>query len=396
MKAIYIFNRDLRLEDNEAIIEASKASSLCCAIAIKETEAWGIPKKNFYYESINNLAKNLKDLGHDLFVVTKEDIDKLQKFDQVIITKNYNSRELPWLKELSNKITEIDQSTLFKIDELPFTIEKLKKTFTPFRHQMDKVKKMPERIEAPTSLPELFSVGLERYEVLDIDESHSEFLGGEEEALKRLTYYFSKKELALNYFETRNGMVDFDDSTKFSPWLAWGCLSAKRIYFELKNFEEKFGSNKSTYWIFFELLWRDYFKFLSLQKGNSIFDIKGTSGRVLSFHPKQDSLFEQWKKAQTEESFVNANMNELNQTGWMSNRGRQNVASFLAKTYQVNWLWGAEYFEKHLLDADIESNFGNWGYLAGVGVDPRDRKFNIQRQQEMYDPDLEYTNKFTA
>lgn len=190
-------------------------------------------------------------------------------------------------------------------------------------------------------------------------------------------------------------MLDFDDSTKFSPWLAWGCISANMIYYRLKKFETEYGANKSSYWIFFELLWRDYFKFLSLQKGDLIFDLKGTARREFELNPNQDHLFKKWKEAKTEEDFVNANMNELNQTGWMSNRGRQNVASFLAKTYQVNWLWGAKYFENHLVDADLESNQGNWAYLGGVGVDPRDRKFNIERQQNIYDPEGEYIKKYS-
>ena len=260
---------------------------------------------------------------------------------------------------------------------------------------MDKVKKIPEQPFTVESLPPDFEVPLEKYSPRNFKGDDSRFSGGEKTGEKRLDYYFSKPELVLNYFETRNGLLAFDDSTKFSPWLAWGCLSANRIYYELKKFEAKHGDNKSSYWIFFELLWRDYFKFLSLQKGDKIFDVKGTSSRKLSFSSNQEELFEKWTKAKTEEDFVNANMNELNLYGWMSNRGRQNVASFLAKTYEVNWLWGANYFENHLIDADIESNQGNWGYLAGVGVDPRDRKFNIPKQQSMYDPENEYTKKYS-
>ena len=88
---------------------------------------------------------------------------------------------------------------------------------------------------------------------------------------------------------------------------------------------------------------------------------------------------------------IDANMRELNATGYMSNRGRQNVASFLVKDLKINWQLGAEYFESQLLDYDPCSNYGNWNYVAGVGSDPReDRYFNIASQARRYDPEAKY------
>ena len=83
---------------------------------------------------------------------------------------------------------------------------------------------------------------------------------------------------------------------------------------------------------------------------------------------------------------MNANMIELAQTGWMSNRGRQNVASYFSKDMGLDWRIGAAYFESMLIDYDVHSNYGNWMYVAGVGNDPRDRKFNVALQAERYDP----------
>ena len=85
-------------------------------------------------------------------------------------------------------------------------------------------------------------------------------------------------------------------------------------------------------------------------------------------------------------------MIELKNTGWMSNRGRQNVASFFAKTLKIDWRIGAAYFESMLLDYDVHSNYGNWMYVSGVGNDPRDRTFNLKRQAEMYDGDKLFRN----
>ena len=76
----------------------------------------------------------------------------------------------------------------------------------------------------------------------------------------------------------------------------------------------------------------------------------------------------------------------------MSNRGRQNVASYFAKELQIDWRIGASYFESSLIDYDVHSNYGNWQYVAGVGNDPRDRKFNIKLQSERYDPQQKFQN----
>ena len=87
------------------------------------------------------------------------------------------------------------------------------------------------------------------------------FHGGEQAALKRLHHYLWDTDAAATYFDTRNGMLGPDYSTKLSPWLAHGCISARRVYWELKRYEAERTSNKSTYWIVFEMLWRDFFRY---------------------------------------------------------------------------------------------------------------------------------------
>ena len=102
-------------------------------------------------------------------------------------------------------------------------------------------------------------------------------------------------------------------------------------------------------------------------------------------------MFEKWARGETGVPFVDASMRELLHTGWMSNRSRQNVASFLVKDLHLDWRMGAEWFESLLLDHDVSSNYGNWNYSAGIGTDPRlDRKFNVVKQALDYDPDGEF------
>jgi deoxyribodipyrimidine photo-lyase len=134
-----------------------------------------------------------------------------------------------------------------------------------------------------------------------------------------------------------------------------------------------------------------------LKYGTSLFKLGGIRGKEINrFEPFDASdRFDAWVNGQTGDDFVDANMRELKLTGFMSNRGRQNVASFLVHQLKLDWRKGAAYFEKQLIDYDVFSNWGNWAYLAGVGNDPREnRVFNTKRQAEMYDPGGEYIRKW--
>ena len=130
-----------------------------------------------------------------------------------------------------------------------------------------------------------------------------------------------------------------------------------------------------------------------MKYGNSIFKIGGILEKDYSWN-NDTKLVEMWINGKTNEPFINANMIELFKTGFMSNRGRQNVASFFAKEWNLDWRIGASYFESMLIDYDVHSNYGNWMYLAGVGNDPRDREFNINRQADIYDKDYKFRKKW--
>ena len=217
------------------------------------------------------------------------------------------------------------------------------------------------------------------------------FSGGETEGLQRLNHYFFKTKNLSCYKETRNGLIDKDYSSKFSAWLANGSLSAVSIFHEIKKYEKEFGSNEPTYWLVFELLWRDFFKFTSMQFRDTIFQQNGISEQKYEWKYDQN-LINQWINGETDSDFINANMLEIKNTGWMSNRGRQNAASYFCKILKQDWKMGAAYFEEMLIDYDVHSNYGNWMYLAGVGNDPRSRTFNAEKQAEQYDSDRKFRN----
>ena len=237
--------------------------------------------------------------------------------------------------------------------------------------------------------------------------------GGETSALARLDWYFREGSPppAHHYKETRNGLVGHEYSTKMSPFLCLGMVSAREIIQTLIEHEEKWGQTQSTYWIRFEMLWREYYILLSRKFGTQLFQLEGYEGVT---DPKQaakklepgwwkgynedgsfDSNVLAWFEGKTGVPFIDANQAELRESGFMSNRGRQNVASFLTKDLQVDWRIGAEYFEGHLVDYETAVNWGNWQYVAGCGNDPRaSRQFNPIKQANDYDPFGVYTRQW--
>jgi deoxyribodipyrimidine photo-lyase len=158
------------------------------------------------------------------------------------------------------------------------------------------------------------------------------------------------------------------------------------------------GCGAYTYWVFFELLWRDYFRAVSLKYGTALYTEQG----LLTKRPKRQSPlakelenFKKWREGSTGQTLVDACMNELRRTGFLSNRGRQIAAGFLIHSLHVRWTWGAWHFESMLVDYDPSSNWGNWAYLAGVGNDLRGQRiFNLDKQAHTFDPNGEYQKRW--
>jgi deoxyribodipyrimidine photo-lyase len=192
------------------------------------------------------------------------------------------------------------------------------------------------------------------------------------------------------YKETRDQLAGLDFSTKFSAWLSQGCISPRRIYSEIKRFERDVVTNESTYWVIFELLWRDFFRFSFKKYPNAYFQLHGL-GQQARYTDFDSAKFEAWTQGKTSEALINAGMNELRETGFVSNRMRQILASYWVFGMQQDWRYGASWFESCLVDYDVASNWGNWAYIAGVGNDNRGgREFNVEKQALLYDKDGSY------
>jgi deoxyribodipyrimidine photo-lyase len=290
--------------------------------------------------------------------------------------------------------------------QLPWTLDELPASFTPFRHAVENARlDPPAPVPAPEQLPPLPPLAqlprqltsapsrlFAEYVAVDVRSSfpygQAGFRGGETAGLAHLAQYLARK-LPESYKRTRNGLTGTDYSSKWSPWLATGALSARRILAELRKFESMHGTSEGSYWLWFELLWRDYFRFLHLQHGASLYRARGLGRNPNPPHDAQG--FEHWRHAATGEPLVDAAMRELKATGYLGNRLRQVVASYLVHELGGDWRAGAAWFESQLVDYDVYSNQGNWLYIAGRGTDPRGgRRFSVDKQAAEHDPDGEY------
>jgi deoxyribodipyrimidine photo-lyase len=199
-----------------------------------------------------------------------------------------------------------------------------------------------------------------------------------------------------HYQDTRNGLLQVNQATRLSPWLAWGCLSARQVHRALVEHEERFGATQQTHWIRVELWWRDYFHHRLLIRPKTYFKHMHVSEMPFR-NALQEKRFRGWCMGTEGHDFCRAHQKELLHTGYQTNRGRQNTASFLIHNLQLPAVWGALWFQHRLVDFDVASNYGNWAYLAGSGDDPRpNRQFNLDRQQDLYDPQYTYTNRWIS
>lgn len=409
------FTNNLRSQDNHVLKSALHHGKPVIAVycfdprlyaqteyGFKKTERY---RAKFTIESIIDLKRNLHTLNipllvyHDIPESAILELTRKHYIQNIFVQKEFTSEETTVINALKQNISEAIQvhelfdQFLYDPKEVNHLFKDIPNIFTAFRKQIEKhVSISPSILIRPqhafdfkndTQIPTLEYLGFLNFECHN--NSAFPFQGGESSALQRLNdYVFETKKIGV-YKKTRNGLVGIDYSSKLSAWLANGCISARTIYWAIKDFETQHFKNESTYWLIFELIWRDFFKFIAMQHGNSIFKITGILNKSYEWH-RDTVLINKWISGTTSEPFVNANMIELKETGWMSNRGRQNVASYFAKGLMLDWRIGAAYFESLLIDYDIHSNYGNWLYVAGVGNDPRDRVFNVKLQAERYDP----------
>ena len=412
------FRSNLRVEDNTSLSKAIRDSSRVIGYinidpTIFELSDYGFKKTErfrtkFLLESIQDLKKQLNDINISL-IITNQDFETsinsiIEKYNvrSIYMQKEWTRDELAEEKQIPkhiNLIKDFDQF-LYSPESVKEVYENIPRGFSNFRKKCEKYLNIEYPLQIPKpldkknniddvySIPTLNDLGFKEFRVHK--NSVFKFLGGETSAKERVYQYFFETKRISKYKLTRNGLLGKDYSSKLSSWLANGSLSVRYVYMQIKKYEEEIEKNESTYWLFFELIWRDFFKYVSMQHKDKFFSKSGIYGNSKDWSNNKE-LINRWINGETNEPFVNANMKELSQTGFMSNRGRQNVANYLTKELKIDWRIGAEYFESLLIDYDVHSNYGNWLYNAGIGNDSMPfRKFNPKLQSERYDPNKEY------
>lgn len=406
------FRNDLRLHDNPALARAARSAEYLVAVYVDDprdsapTDS-GVPRmgahrRRFLDESLADLSNSLAKSGSSLVVLRGEAETVIPQLAAtcgatcVVAAEEAGLYEVERDSALEKRLKAQGctlhlewSSTLVHPDDIPFDVDRVPDVFTVFRKKVESAWVVRPTVPVPALPPPPPDLLASPPSHISEIAAPPRFRGGETEALRRLHYYLWDADLLREYKETRNGMLGDDYSSKFSPWLANGCLSPRYVYEEVTRYERERTKNESTYWLVFELLWRDYFKYVALKHGASLFALSGVMNVKKKWN-RNEELFRTWQEGNTGIPLVDANMRELARTGFMSNRGRQNVASFFVHDLGLDWRLGAEWFESMLVDYDVASNWGNWQYVAGVGNDPRARRFNIRRQSEMYDSDGRY------
>jgi len=434
---VYWFRNDLRLHDNpalqHAIALAEQQHTWLLPVYVQDTalqltSPWGFVRTSDHRlawtaMAVHDVSHQLAAMGSQLLQITGDPSEVLGELMTRLsastlvceeIAAPYEQAHIQALKKRKLKVQTVWQSTLMAPEQLPFEPQDVPNEFSAFRRAVERHGCTPAPAlpaitrltalpvnpsDASTSRPPLASSQdpLKEPFIEPLNDprsafpwSQAAFHGGEATALAHLAQYCSRG-LPHSYKTTRNGLYGSDYSTKWSPWLATGALSARRAWAAIQDYESQQGATDSTYWIRFELLWRDHFRWLHFKYGERMYWQRGLSDALLQPHAHNARGFERWRTGQTGHALIDAGMRELTATGYTSNRLRQNLASFLIHDLRGDWRAGAAWFESQLIDFDVYNNQGNWLYLSGRGTDPRgSRRFNPDKQAHDYDADGSY------
>lgn len=420
------FRNDLRLDDNEALTNAINSCDEVLSVFVFDERLFygntpfgfrktGYFRSKFIIESVENLRANLREKGSDLIIAhgkPEEIIAELAiniKASWVFCNREMTYEEIKVQDSLEQNLwaggREIFYSRgkmLYYTADLPFPILHTPDLFSQFRKEVEKIVPIRKPLPLPAtfktykdveieagSIPTLSEFGFDGQEQEQIN-----FVGGEDAGKNQLKHFLWETGCICRLKETRNELIGWNQSSKFSPWLAVGALSPKTIYHEVKKFEQIHGQSDGTFLLNLELVRRDFYRLVGKKYGTAIFLPGGMTGKKPE-SSKEIPVFMAWVNGETGNPFIDANMKVLSATGYLSYRSRQIVANYLIKDLGIYWLWGAEYFESILLDYDPCSNYCNWALLAGVGNDPREERiYNVLTYAQKNDPNGYFVKKW--
>lgn len=428
MSTVLVWLRnDLRLHDQPVLQAACQLGAqhllpVVCLPDVQATTRWGFARigphrRAWLANTLQNLLQCFQNLRSQLCILNQPAAIALPVLARTVgattlvcedIAAPEEQAEVAALRAAGLQVHTVWHSSLLHPAQLPWPVAQLPAVFTPFRQAIERAGLQPAAPlpvpaalpplppELPTASPDTPAQALAALAGLPpAADARSAFpylqghlQGGESAALTHLRQYLERG-LPHSYKRTRNGLMGLNYSSKWSPWLATGALSPRQAMAQLRQFEATHGASDGSYWLWFELLWRDYFRFLHLQQGAALYRARGLGPAQAT--PHDDQHFAAWCAGQTGQPLVDAAMCELATTGYLSNRLRQVAASYLIHDLGCDWRAGAAWFEAQLLDYDVYSNQGNWLYIAGRGTDPRGgRRFDPVKQAATYDPDGAY------
>ncbi|MBI1288824.1 MAG: deoxyribodipyrimidine photo-lyase [Flavobacteriales bacterium] len=396
--SVFWFRRDLRLDDNAGLYHALRSGNPVLPIFIfdqhilSKLEDKADRRVDFIHRMLEELKSRLKALGSDLLVFHGSPLEVYKKLLSAYSVKAVftNHDYEPYAQERDRQIAELlnenragfhtskdqcifEKDEVLKDDGKPYTV------YTPYS------KKWKEKVNAFY----LSSYPTEKYfdNFLKFEAAH--FPSLEEIGFLKTYVDVPSSEVELdiikNYHNTRD-IPSIHGTSRLSVHLRFGTISIRKLARMAQETNGKFLN---------ELIWRDFYMMI-------LWHFPHVVGGA--FKPQYDQIawernekhFEAWCKGETGYPIVDAGMRELNETGWMHNRVRMVVASFLTKHLLLDWRWGEAYFAKKLLDFELSSNNGGWQWAAGSGCDaaPYFRVFNPDLQTQKFDPQLKYIQKW--
>ena len=396
-RLLILLNDTLRIADNP-LLNAPNADDQAYALVLLDAQQFSLAsslRKQLLATVIRNFAEQLAQLGIPLHCIIAPAKQALPQFiQQWRIDKLYAAtptaiNETQLFAECAKlcNVELIDCNSLFA-DELAPNYQKFPRSCSQFRSQRE-----PNIAVAPTVQTAITADAFVGETQIPFDAALLEhaalFTKYTSQGAQAHWQHYRQSSAYQHYLATRNQLIGTDYASFISTALALGTLSVRQCWQDIVAGP----MHDSAKWLLQELIWREYFRHYFRVHGAQCFQFAGLGKRApLPVSQTQLQNFKRWQQGNTGVPFIDANMRLLQQTGLMSNRGRQNVASYLVFELGVDWRLGAQFFEQQLLDYDVASNWGNWAYIAGAGEGPA-RHFNVMKQAVQYDPEAAFVSK---
>jgi deoxyribodipyrimidine photo-lyase len=423
-RSIIWFRRDLRLADNAALLAGIRQGEVIPAFVIDpvllQSDRVGPKRAAWLAANVRELDQSLRARGSQLIVRRGEPAAELIKLARETQAANviFNLDLTPFARKRDQRVAleleqngitvkSFDDMTVHHPEEVVTQTGRPYQVFTAFKQAWlalpkpaaDETEALPERMPLPEELGQCerfahSNLDLDAgdcFVVLQTPRNDADFelpAAGEAAALDRLNNFL--EETIYGYGGGRN-LLDQPATSFLSPYLRFGALSIRQAYWGAKAAidlaDSKEAQASAEAWLN-ELIWREFYQALLYHFPQTI--EQPLREQFADFEwLDDDDAFQAWREGRTGYPVVDAAMRMLNATGWMHNRARMIVASFLTKDLLIDWRKGERYFMQQLIDGDSASNVGGWQWAAGVGADaqPFFRVFNPTLQGQRFDPE---------